>query len=75
MRRCCGAGSGCAARVIARLGQEFQPKLRTVINATGIVLHTNLGRAPIADEAAKAAYDAATQAYAKILEEAHEDRK
>jgi L-seryl-tRNA(Ser) seleniumtransferase len=48
-----------AARVIERLQHEFLPKLRTVINATGIVLHTNLGRAPIAEEAAKAAYEAA----------------
>ncbi len=36
-----------------------QPKLRTVINATGIILHTNLGRAPMAEAAAKAVYDAA----------------
>jgi L-seryl-tRNA(Ser) seleniumtransferase len=48
-----------AARVAERLGQELRPKLRTVINATGIVLHTNLGRAPIAEEAARAAYEAA----------------
>jgi L-seryl-tRNA(Ser) seleniumtransferase len=48
-----------AARVVERLGQELRPKLRAVINATGIVLHTNLGRAPIAEEAAKAAYEAA----------------
>jgi L-seryl-tRNA(Ser) seleniumtransferase len=48
-----------AARVVLRLAQDFQPKLRPVINATGIVLHTNLGRAPIAEEAAKAAYEAA----------------
>src|SRR5206468_4025525 len=38
---------------------ELRPKLRPVINATGIVLHTNLGRAPIAEEAAQAAYEAA----------------
>jgi L-seryl-tRNA(Ser) seleniumtransferase len=48
-----------AARVVDRLERELRPKLQTVINATGIVLHTNLGRAPIADEAAKAAYEAA----------------
>ncbi len=48
-----------AARVATRLSRELQPKLRRVINATGIVLHTNLGRAPIADEAARAAYEAA----------------
>lgn len=48
-----------AARTAQRLGRELQPKLRTVINATGIVLHTNLGRAPIAEEAARAAYEAA----------------
>lgn len=48
-----------AARAIQRLGRELRPKLRPVINATGIVLHTNLGRAPIAEEAARAAYEAA----------------
>ena len=30
------------------------PRLRPVINATGIVLHTNLGRAPLARAAAQA---------------------
>jgi L-seryl-tRNA(Ser) seleniumtransferase len=48
-----------ARRVVERLRQELRPKLRSVINATGIVLHTNLGRAPVAEEAAKAAYEAA----------------
>ncbi|MBI2806305.1 MAG: L-seryl-tRNA(Sec) selenium transferase [Planctomycetes bacterium] len=48
-----------ALRVQNRLRVDLQPRLRSVINATGIVLHTNLGRAPIAEEAAKAAYDAA----------------
>jgi L-seryl-tRNA(Ser) seleniumtransferase len=46
-------------RVRARLCQQLRPKLRPVINATGIVLHTNLGRAPTAEEAAQAAYRAA----------------
>jgi L-seryl-tRNA(Ser) seleniumtransferase len=48
-----------AARVVERLGRELRPRLRPVINATGIVLHTNLGRAPVAEEAARAAYEAA----------------
>lgn len=30
-------------------------RLRTVLNATGVILHTNLGRSPLADEAARAA--------------------
>jgi L-seryl-tRNA(Ser) seleniumtransferase len=48
-----------AGRVVQRLSRELLPKLRPVINATGIVLHTNLGRAPVAEEAARAAYEAA----------------
>jgi L-seryl-tRNA(Ser) seleniumtransferase len=48
-----------AERVAQRLEQEHQPRLRRVINATGIVLHTNLGRAPVAEEAARAAHEAA----------------
>jgi L-seryl-tRNA(Ser) seleniumtransferase len=48
-----------AERVCQRLARQASPKLRPVINATGIVLHTNLGRAPVAEGAAKAAYDAA----------------
>ncbi|HTU19672.1 MAG TPA: L-seryl-tRNA(Sec) selenium transferase [Gemmataceae bacterium] len=48
-----------AARAARRLGHELRPKLQAVINATGIVLHTNLGRSPVAEEAAKAAYEAA----------------
>ncbi|NBS89763.1 L-seryl-tRNA(Sec) selenium transferase, partial [bacterium] len=46
--------------VCNRLALHFKPKLRKVINATGIVLHTNLGRSPMAEEAAKAAYLAAS---------------
>jgi L-seryl-tRNA(Ser) seleniumtransferase len=45
--------------VESRLTQTHRPKLVEVINATGIVLHTNLGRAPVAEEAAQAASRAA----------------
>jgi L-seryl-tRNA(Ser) seleniumtransferase len=48
-----------ATTIAQRIGSELRPKLRPVINATGIVLHTNLGRAPIAETAAQAAYEAA----------------
>jgi L-seryl-tRNA(Ser) seleniumtransferase len=47
-----------ASRVADRVGQEMRAKLRSVLNATGIVLHTNLGRSPLAEEAARAAYEA-----------------
>lgn len=48
-----------AESVLARLHRDHAAKLRPVINATGIVLHTNLGRSPIAESAAQAAYEAA----------------
>ena len=48
-----------AKKAAARLDRDAQPRLRAVINATGIVLHTNLGRAPMAALAAQAAHDAA----------------
>lgn len=49
-----------AQRAAARLQRAMRPKLVRVINATGIVLHTNLGRAPIATAAAQAAAEAAS---------------
>jgi L-seryl-tRNA(Ser) seleniumtransferase len=42
---------------LARLAAR--PRLRTVINATGVLIHTNLGRAPLADEAVRAVAEAA----------------
>jgi L-seryl-tRNA(Ser) seleniumtransferase len=41
-----------------RIAKRDAPTLRPVINATGVVLHTNLGRAPLSDAARNAILDA-----------------
>jgi L-seryl-tRNA(Ser) seleniumtransferase len=40
--------SGIAAAIEQALRQSFRYSLLNVINATGVILHTNLGRAPLA---------------------------
>jgi len=35
------------AALVQNLQNRLRPNLRTVINATGVILHTNLGRAPL----------------------------
>lgn len=46
--------------ILSRLEKCGQPKLRRVVNATGVVLHTNLGRAVLCPEACQAVAMAAT---------------
>ena len=54
-----------AQEVAARLERADAPPLAGVINATGIILHTGLGRAPLADEAVAALGEVAAQ-YAPV---------
>ena len=50
------------AAAARRLESASRPRLTRVVNATGVVLHTNLGRAPLADEAVAALVSAAAGA-------------
>src|SRR5450631_724988 len=43
-----------AARISSELASRFRPSLNAVVNGTGVVVHTNLGRSPLADEAEEA---------------------
>jgi L-seryl-tRNA(Ser) seleniumtransferase len=40
-----------AERAVGELAAATQPRLRRVLNATGVIVHTNLGRAPLAPAA------------------------
>jgi L-seryl-tRNA(Ser) seleniumtransferase len=48
-----------------RIDEALRPPLHAVINATGVILHTNLGRAPLADEAIEA-MTAASSGYSNL---------
>jgi L-seryl-tRNA(Ser) seleniumtransferase len=57
LRRAIAAGRPCptfdeiASSLVERASSTLAPSLRPVINATGVIIHTNLGRAPLSDDA------------------------
>jgi len=54
-----------AVSIYNRVQSLGQPSLRPVINATGIILHTNLGRAPLSQEAIMA-MDVVAKGYSNL---------
>ena len=73
VRASIGAGSrpdrdAVTENILAALAALERPRLARVINATGVVIHTNLGRAPVSDETARAMAEAAGNAVALELE-------
>jgi L-seryl-tRNA(Ser) seleniumtransferase len=59
------AGAADAPDLVERARDRLRPSLRRVLNATGVVVHTNLGRAPLAAEA-RAAVARAAEGYANL---------
>jgi L-seryl-tRNA(Ser) seleniumtransferase len=60
-----GGGDDTTVDLVARARARLRPQLRRVLNATGVVVHTNLGRAPLAVEA-QAAVAAAADGYCNL---------
>ena len=48
------AAVAAAEMAVQRLSQQERPSLRRVVNATGVIIHTNLGRSPISPRAIEA---------------------
>lgn len=57
-----------------QIARAMRPSLRSVINATGIIVHTNLGRSPLAEEAV-AAVDAVARGYSTLEYDVHAHRR
>ncbi len=60
-----GDGSDIAELARGKLAAAQAPSLRRVINAAGVIVHTNLGRAPLA-AAAREAVAAAAEGYSNL---------
>ena len=55
------SGEAIERRIADALQKELAPSLRGVINATGVILHTNLGRAPLSSAIVEELWQTATQ--------------
>lgn len=62
------------ANAATRLKAQARSGLRPVINATGIIVHTNLGRSVLSEAAARAVYEAATS-YTNLEADLHSGRR
>ena len=60
-----GALEGIVDASVARAYAVLKPSLRPVINATGVIIHTNLGRAPLSD-AARSAMESVSRGYSNL---------
>jgi L-seryl-tRNA(Ser) seleniumtransferase len=56
------AGAADEVDLVQRARARLAPRLRRVLNATGVIVHTNLGRAPLAAEAQAAVAEIAAGA-------------
>jgi L-seryl-tRNA(Ser) seleniumtransferase len=61
----CPPVSQLAEMTVANLNRRLQPTLQPVINASGVIIHTNLGRAPLSEETRLAMQEAA-QGYSNL---------
>jgi L-seryl-tRNA(Ser) seleniumtransferase len=59
------AGASDDPDLVTRARERLRPSPRRVLNATGVVVHTNLGRAPLA-ASARAAVAAAAEGYSNL---------
>jgi L-seryl-tRNA(Ser) seleniumtransferase len=69
-----GAAADADVDLVARARGRLRPSLRRVLNATGVIVHTNLGRAPLADEA-RAAVARAAEGYANLEYDVEDGRR
>lgn len=60
--------------LLARARERLAPSLRRVLNGTGVVIHTNLGRAPLAESAVAALLEGA-RGYANLEFDLDEGRR